>query len=88
MPHRTFLAFILPSIVAMLLFIALPIVSVIVQSLYVEHEKVLVTVENSQPFGGCTTETKAATACGHCGKTSCSATCTAHKAADSTWKGR
>jgi len=57
-PHRTFLAFILPSIVAMLLFIALPIVSVIVQSLYVEHEKVLVTVENCQPFGGCTTETK------------------------------
>lgn len=58
MPHRTFLAFILPSVVAMLLFIALPIVSVIVQSLYVEHEKVLVTVENCQPFGGCTTETK------------------------------
>jgi ABC-type sugar transport system permease subunit len=57
-PHRTFLAFILPSIVAMLLFIALPIVSVIVQSLYVEHDKVLVTVENCQPFGGCTTETK------------------------------
>jgi multiple sugar transport system permease protein len=48
----------LPSIVAMLLFIALPIVSVIVQSLYVEHDKVLVTVENCQPFGGCTTETK------------------------------
>jgi ABC-type sugar transport system permease subunit len=57
-PHRTFLAFILPSIVAMLLFIALPIVSVVVQSLYVEHDKVLVTVENCQPFGGCTTETK------------------------------
>ena len=58
MPHRTFIAFILPSIVAMLLFIALPIVSVIVQSLYVEHDKVLVTVENCQPFGGCTTETR------------------------------
>ena len=58
MPHRTFIAFMLPSIVAMLLFIALPIVSVIVQSLYVEHDKVLVTVENCQPFGGCTTETK------------------------------
>ncbi len=58
MPHRTFLAFILPSIVAMLLFIALPIVSVVVQSLYVEHDKVLVTVENCQPFGGCTKETR------------------------------
>lgn len=58
MPHRIFLAFILPSIVAMLLFIALPIVSVVVQSLYIEHDKVLVTVENCQPFGGCTKETK------------------------------
>lgn len=58
MPHRTFIAFIWPSIVAMLLFIALPIVSVTVQSLYVEHDKVLVTVENCQPFGGCTKETR------------------------------
>jgi ABC-type sugar transport system permease subunit len=57
-PHRTFIAFILPSVVAMLLFIALPIISVTVQSLYVEHERVLVTVENCQPFGGCTTETR------------------------------
>jgi ABC-type sugar transport system permease subunit len=57
-PHRTFLAFILPSVIAMLLFIALPIISVTVQSLYVEHERVLVTVENCQPFGGCTTETR------------------------------
>ena len=58
MPHKTFIAFMLPSIVAMLLFIALPIVSVIVQSLYVEHDKVLVTVQNCQPFGGCTEETR------------------------------
>jgi len=57
-PHKTFLAFILPSIVAMVLFIALPIVSVAVQSLFVEHDKVLVTVENCQPLGGCTTETR------------------------------
>ena len=56
MPHKTFLAFILPSLVAMLLFIALPIVSVAIQSLYVEHEKVMVAVENCGPFGGCTTE--------------------------------
>ena len=41
MPHKTFFAFILPSLVAMLLFIALPIVSVVVQSFYVEHGRVL-----------------------------------------------
>jgi ABC-type sugar transport system permease subunit len=56
MPHKTFLAFILPSLVAMVLFIALPIVSVAVQSLYVEHEKVMSAVESCSPFGGCTTE--------------------------------
>ena len=44
MPHRTFLWFILPSLSAMILFIALPIVSVVIQSLHVEHEQVLVTV--------------------------------------------
>ena len=58
MPHRTFLMFILPSLIAMLLFIALPIFSVAVQSFFVEHDKVLVKVENCQPFGGCTTETR------------------------------
>ena len=57
MPHRTFLWFILPSLTAMFLFIALPIVSVIVQSLFVAHEQVLVTVENCGPFG-CTQETR------------------------------
>ena len=57
MPHRTFLWFILPSAIAMILFIALPIVSVIVQSLYIEHERVLVAVENCDPFG-CKTEMK------------------------------
>ena len=55
MPHKTFFAFILPSLIAMVLFIALPIVSVVVQSFYVEHGRVLVEVENCQPFGGCTT---------------------------------
>ena len=58
MPHKTFLAFILPSIIAMVLFIALPIVSVAVQSLYVEHDKVLTKVETCQPLGGCSTETR------------------------------
>jgi ABC-type sugar transport system permease subunit len=52
--HRTFFWFILPSALAMFLFIALPLVSVLVQSLYVEHERVLVTVESCGPFG-CTT---------------------------------
>jgi ABC-type sugar transport system permease subunit len=55
MRHKTFLAFILPSIVAMLLFIALPIASVVVQSLYVEHGKVMTEVDDCGPFG-CTTE--------------------------------
>lgn len=56
MPHRTFLWFVLPSLTAMGLFIALPILSVILQSLYVEHEQVLVTTETCDPFG-CTTAT-------------------------------
>lgn len=56
MPHRTFFWFILPSLAAMILFIALPIVSVAVQSLYVEHEQVIKTVENCGPFG-CSEET-------------------------------
>ncbi|MBM1219762.1 sugar ABC transporter permease [Ponticoccus sp. SC2-23] len=55
MPHKTFLSFIWPSLVAMLLFIALPIVSVGFQSLYVEHEQVLVVGETCGPFG-CTEE--------------------------------
>ncbi|NDV49858.1 MULTISPECIES: carbohydrate ABC transporter permease [unclassified Salipiger] len=57
MRHRDFAAFILPSALAMILFIALPIVSVAVQSLFVEHEQVLISVENCGPFG-CLTETK------------------------------
>tara|TARA_R110002124_G_scaffold106467_17_gene258345 strand:- start:4156 stop:5184 length:1029 start_codon:yes stop_codon:yes gene_type:complete len=51
MPHRTFLWFILPSLLAMILFIALPIGSVLVQSLYVEHEQVLIETETCGPFG-------------------------------------
>ena len=62
MPHKTFFAFILPSLIAMILFIALPIVSVVVQSLHVEHGRILVEVESCQPFGGCTTETRVDTA--------------------------
>ena len=51
MRHGTFVWFILPSLAAMVLFIALPIGSVLVQSLYVEHEQVMVTTEACGPFG-------------------------------------
>lgn len=57
MPHRAFFAFIFPSLLAMILFITLPIASVLVQSLYVEHPQVLIEVINSGPFGD-TKETK------------------------------
>lgn len=46
-----------PSLTVMLLFIALPIVSVAYQSLFVEHEQVMVEVENCGPFG-CEIETQ------------------------------
>ena len=51
MKNRTFFWFILPSLITMLLFIALPIVSVAVQSLHIEHEAVMIEVENCGPFG-------------------------------------
>ncbi|MCB1458483.1 MAG: sugar ABC transporter permease [Nitratireductor sp.] len=51
MQHRTFFWFILPSLTLMILFIALPIVSVILQSLHVEHEQVVVVSETCGPFG-------------------------------------
>ncbi|MGC6411773.1 MAG: carbohydrate ABC transporter permease [Candidatus Puniceispirillaceae bacterium] len=57
MAHRTFFWFILPTLTAMLLFIALPIVSVFVQSLHVEHEQVLIETESCGPFGCSTTTT-------------------------------
>ena len=50
MPHGTFAKFIWPSFLAMILFIALPIVSVAVQSFFVEHEQVMREVENCGPF--------------------------------------
>ena len=51
MPHKTFFWFILPSALAILIFIALPLVSVFIQSLYVEHEATFVEVETCDPFG-------------------------------------
>ena len=56
MKHRTFFWFFLPTALAMLLFIALPIVSVVLQSFYAPHEQVIIEVENCGPFG-CTKET-------------------------------
>ncbi|MDJ0683767.1 MAG: sugar ABC transporter permease [Alphaproteobacteria bacterium] len=57
MRHKTFFWFILPTATAMLLFIALPIVSVLIQSVFAPHEAVLREVENCTPLVGCTTET-------------------------------
>jgi multiple sugar transport system permease protein len=57
MTHKSFFWFVLPSSLAMLLFIFFPIVSVIVQSLHVDHEQVIVSVENCDLFG-CTESTK------------------------------
>ena len=51
MKHKTFFWFILPTSLAMLLFIALPIVSVVMQSMYAPHEQVIVEVESCDIFG-------------------------------------
>lgn len=51
MKHRTFFWFFLPTATAMLLFIAFPIVSVVIQSVYAPHSQVVVEVENCGPFG-------------------------------------
>jgi ABC-type sugar transport system permease subunit len=51
MKHKTFLWFILPSALAMLLFIALPIVSVLLQSVFAPHAQVIREVENCDVFG-------------------------------------
>lgn len=56
MKHATFLRFFLPTATAMLLFIALPIISVLVQSMHTPHDRVVIEVENCTPFG-CTKST-------------------------------
>ena len=56
MKHSAFFWFVLPSAAAMLLFIFFPTVSIIVQSFHVEHEQVIIEVENCGPFG-CQTAT-------------------------------
>ena len=57
MRHSTFFRFFAPTGLAMLLFIALPIVSVVLQSIHAPHPAVLVEVETCTPLVGCTTET-------------------------------
>lgn len=56
MKHRTFFWFFLPTATAMLLFIAFPIVSVLLQSVYAPHQQVIIEVESCGPFG-CTRST-------------------------------
>lgn len=56
MRHSTFFWFFLPTGLAMLLFIALPIISVVTQSVYTPHDAVFTVSENCGPFG-CTQET-------------------------------
>ncbi len=56
MKHRTFFWFFLPTGLAMLVFIAAPIVSIVLQSVFVPVEAVLVEVETCTPFK-CTIET-------------------------------
>ena len=51
MGHKTFFWFMLPTCLAMVLFIAIPIVSIFVQSLFVEHQKPLIEIETCDPFG-------------------------------------
>jgi multiple sugar transport system permease protein len=51
MKHRSFFWFFLPTATAMLLFIALPILSVLVQSVHAPHEQVIREVENCDVFG-------------------------------------
>lgn len=56
MQHKTFFWFFLPTALAMIVFIALPMVSVVFQSVMVPVEAVLVEVETCTPFK-CTMET-------------------------------
>lgn len=56
MKHKSFFWFILPSALAMLVFIAAPIVSVVIQSVYAPHEQIIKEVENCSIFG-CTQST-------------------------------
>jgi|TARA_B110000114_G_C15087955_1_gene397077 ABC-type sugar transport system permease subunit len=51
MKHKTFFWFFLPTGLAMLLFIAFPIASVVTQSVHAPHDALLISVETCDPFG-------------------------------------
>ena len=51
MPNKTFLWFFLPTGLAMILFIGLPIISAGVQSLYAKHDQIVKEVKKCDPFG-------------------------------------
>ena len=51
MKHKTFFWFILPTFLAMFVFIFLPIISTVLQSIHTPHDKILMTTENCDPFG-------------------------------------
>jgi ABC-type sugar transport system permease subunit len=51
MKHKPFFWFVLPSAVAMMLFIFFPIISVLIQSVHVDHQQVIVSVESCDVFG-------------------------------------
>lgn len=55
MKHGTFLTFVAPSLLAMILLIVFPVISVVIQSFHAQHEQVIEVVENCGPFG-CTEE--------------------------------
>ena len=51
MPNKTFFWFFLPTGLAMMLFIGLPIISAGVQSLYAKHDQIVKEVKKCDPFG-------------------------------------
>jgi ABC-type sugar transport system permease subunit len=56
MNHKTFVQFFWPTATVMLLLIALPILSVLLQSVYAPHSQVIIETENCTPFS-CTKAT-------------------------------
>ena len=51
MPNKSFFWFFLPTGLAMILFIGLPIISTGVQSFYAQHDQILKEVKKCDPFG-------------------------------------
>ena len=51
MPNKTFFWFFLPTGLAMILFIGLPIISTGIQSFYAQHDQIVKEVKKCDPFG-------------------------------------